>query len=48
MLTHIYPHKTLMKIKVAICNHQVDILFVVGSGDLPAKKKKSVVIHDTE
>ena len=24
MLSHAYPHKLLLKIKVAICNHQAD------------------------
>ena len=40
-----------MKIKVAICNHQVDSRIYVWpdvySGDLRAKKE-SMVIHDTE
>ena len=50
MLTHTYQHKPLRKIKVAICNNQVDSLFYlwhVCSGDLLAKKK-SMVVHDTE
>ena len=29
MLTHTYPHKSLRKIEVTICNHQVDSPFVL-------------------
>ena len=43
MLTHIYPHKPLRKIKVTICNYQADSpLFVwpdVWSGDLQVLEK---------
>ena len=50
MLTHTYPHKSLRKIKVTICNHQADnSLYVrpnIWSGDLQVLK--SMVIHDTE
>ena len=50
VLTHTYPHKLLRKIKVTICNHQVDSpLYVwpdVWSGDM--QFRKSMVTHDTE
>ena len=43
MKTHTYPHKPLGKIKVDICNHQVDSPFYlwpdVCSGDMQAQKR---------
>ena len=51
VLTCTYPHKPLKKIKMYICNHQVDspfgVWFDVCPGDLQAKKK-NLVLHDTE
>ena len=50
VLTHIYPHKPLRKIKVTTCNHQADSpLYVCVMSDLViCKFWKSMVIHDTE
>ena len=32
MLTHTCPHKLMMKLNVAICDHQVESLFYLWSG----------------
>ena len=51
MLSHIYPHKSLRKIELTICNHQADSLLYVwpNRSDLViCNFRKSMVIHDTE
>ena len=48
MLTHTYPHKPLRKIKMTICNHQVDSPLHVWSDLVICKFGKNMVIHDTE
>ena len=44
MLTNTYPHKPMRKIKVTICNHQVEVSFYlwpsICSGDLQAKNSE--------
>ena len=49
MLTYTYPHKHLGKIKVVICNHQVDSLFFLWLiSTLVICKLLSMVVRDTE
>ena len=48
MFTHTYPHKSLRKIKVVICNHQVDRSFHLWPDVRFAYIETSMVIHDTE